>query len=121
MTDEGEDDLAIFQDGLYTLFAHHQPAHGDPGTSHVFAHGRVTLHYGIPAQSASNTRLFAHYQWDAGLLLARMVADARVDVRAQSVVELGAGTGLPGLVAASVGAAKVSLAWQSQAKHGTGR
>ena len=104
--------MDYFEDALFTVFAHHQPARGDPGTRSVFAdealapsrHGERRIVYRIPELSSENTRLFAHHQWDAGVHLAKMITTREMDVRAKRVVELGAGTGLPSLVAAVMGA-----------------
>jgi nicotinamide N-methyltransferase len=48
--------------------------------------------------------LFAHRQWRAGLILADAVARGTLDVRGKRVLELGAGTALPGITAALAGA-----------------
>ncbi|WFD28974.1 nicotinamide N-methyltransferase [Malassezia nana] len=110
-------DLDVFEDALFTLFAHHQPARGDPGGAGRYenaalpawcadAAGQRVVPYAIPEASSANTRLFAHHQWDAGVLLADLVATRTpIDVQGRAVVELGAGTGLPSLVAAACGAA----------------
>lgn len=107
-------DVDIFEDALFSVFEHHQPARGDPGAEQEYVHARLPawcalgarrgFRFRIPAQSAQNTHLFAHYQWDAGAYLADLVADGAVDVRGRRVVELGAGTALPSLVAAAQGA-----------------
>ena len=108
------DVVDIFEDALFAVFEHHQPAHGDPGAEQEYVHAclppwcalgaRRGFRFRIPAQSAQNTHLFAHYQWDAGAYLADLVADGAVDVRGRRIVELGAGTALPSLAAAAQGA-----------------
>ncbi len=137
---------SLFEDSLFTLFSHNQPAHGDPGDVCKYTHDnlpprkiastsgsgarKATLRYRIAQNSGTNTKLFAHHQWDAGLYLADLIAeqsfvptqsqaasevalgkqrDAFADVRGKAVVELGAGTGLPGLVACVMGAAKTVI------------
>ncbi|WFD08417.1 nicotinamide N-methyltransferase [Malassezia vespertilionis] len=119
-------DLDIFEDALLTVFDYHQPAHGDPGSDSTYTHtqlpswcdvnGTRTVQYRIPNTTSTNTKLFAHHQWDAGIHLANLLASAVsgdgpawADPRAKCVVELGAGTGLPGLVAAALGARSTVL------------
>ena len=34
-------DLDIFEDALFTVFAHHQPARGDPGSRDVWTHAAL--------------------------------------------------------------------------------
>lgn len=55
--------------------------------------------------------------WPAALALAHEVATRTDDFRGKSVVELGAGTGLPGIVAASAGARVVQTDKQELALH----
>jgi predicted nicotinamide N-methyase len=52
-------------------------------------------------------RLFAHFVWNAALVLTALVDHGAVRVRGRRVVELGAGAGLPSLAAALQGAAAV--------------
>ncbi|KAI9401644.1 hypothetical protein POPTR_001G148200v4, partial [Populus trichocarpa] len=47
--------------------------------------------------------------WDSALLLSRWLATSQFDLRDKSVIELGAGAGLPGLTAALLGASRVLL------------
>lgn len=60
---------------------------------------------------ASVPLIFAHRQWRAGLILGDLIAAASgaaaelFDMRGQSVLELGCGTGVPGMVAANLGGA----------------
>lgn len=119
------DDVAIFEDALFTVFGHHQPARGDPGSVAHYTHARLPawctggLAYRIADASSANTRLFAHHQWDAGMYLADLLATAPAwaDPRAKRVVELGAGTGLPALVASVQGAASVGCLCSPDAGH----
>ncbi len=111
---------SLFEDSLFTLFSHNQPAHGDPGDTCKYTHRNLppqylstssssrqaTLRYKIAQNSGTNTKLFAHHQWDAGLYLADLIAEHSsskassevvqgkqkacnfVDVRGKSIVEL---------------------------------
>jgi len=53
--------------------------------------------------------------WPAAIALAHELADRADELRGKSVLELGAGTGLPGLVAAHVGARVVQTDYQEDA------
>ncbi|SNX83119.1 related to NNT1 - putative nicotinamide N-methyltransferase [Melanopsichium pennsylvanicum] len=125
----------LFEDSLFTLFSHNQPAHGDPGDLCKYTHVnlpsryqpassscKTTIRYKIAQNSGTNTKLFAHHQWDAGLYLADLIAEHSsevvlgkqncerfANVRGKYVVELGAGTGLPGLIASVMGADKTVI------------
>ncbi|KAL9934923.1 hypothetical protein V8E36_005999 [Tilletia maclaganii] len=123
--DDTEDAFDIFEDGLLSIFDERMPAAGDPGQRIHFAHPALpaTISYNIPNVHAKSNHLFAHYQWDSGVLLARMIASSSssmplpdddlrcpaADLRNQTVLELGAGTGLPGLVAGCMSAEKVLI------------
>jgi nicotinamide N-methyltransferase len=121
--DDEEDEYDYFESSMESLFGQHQPASGKPGQKcRLLLEGRsdntrINLEYRIPTnESSSNTRLFAHYQWDAGVHLARMLfnsSDERecneISVKGKTIVELGAGTGLPSLVCARDGASSVVI------------
>ncbi|KAE8256293.1 hypothetical protein A4X13_0g2744 [Tilletia indica] len=136
MTSEGGSDadpLDLFEDALLTIFDERMPAAGDPGQRISFSHPALptpasSISYHIPNVHARSTHLFAHHQWDSGVLLARIIAESSssaspsgsdedqqeygypaADIRGQTVVELGAGTGLPGLVAGLLGAKRVLI------------
>lgn len=128
-TSHNDDDQAIgfFADSLLSLFDVHTPSRGTPGSTLTYEHAllpalgasRSAITFHLPNHDGSNTQLFAHYQWDAGWELANEMVlscqaghagvqtDRWADVRNMSCVELGAGTGLPSLVAAKVGAGQV--------------
>lgn len=55
--------------------------------------------------------------WPAAIALAHEISTRGDEFRGQSVLELGAGTGLPGIVAASLGAAVVQTDWDELALH----
>ena len=74
--------------------------HGDPGSSVIYRskiYGGIELHL-VDPHGEDNRRLFAHYLWNAGVLMAEFVAGSMRperggawDVRGSSVLELGAG------------------------------
>ncbi|KAM0750066.1 hypothetical protein T439DRAFT_326035 [Meredithblackwellia eburnea MCA 4105] len=61
----------------------------------------------IPRESVKEK--YSHFVWNAGIMLADRVACGEIDVRGKRVLELGAGVGLPGVVAVKRGARKVVL------------
>ena len=84
------DGLDFFADALQTVFDSHMPAHGEPGSSSRFVNAQLpawcrasdgshALEYRIAEQSSANTRLFAHYQWDAGDFFAEQPYESRLD------------------------------------------
>jgi nicotinamide N-methyltransferase len=54
-------------------------------------------------------QLFAHFVWNAALLLADMICSGKFPVAGETILELGAGAGLPGILAALEGAEFVLL------------
>lgn len=112
-SDEPEDILAsclgvIFPDDI----THH---HGDEHTSVIYlsSFGELELSLADP-QAEDHRRLFSHFLWNASLQLAEFIDDGTVDgrhwdVTGQRVLEVGAGTGLAGIIAALRGAREVVL------------
>lgn len=118
--------LEHFSGALSLLFAHHSASSGAAGALTSFEHARLAtpLRFRVPEHAAGDTGLYAHYQWDAGRVLAALLLDAAAAAqggeasssaaapssllarlsleRHDSVVELGAGTGLPSLVSARI-------------------
>ncbi|KJZ71810.1 hypothetical protein HIM_08830 [Hirsutella minnesotensis 3608] len=120
----------FFSAGLGTLFSDDtQNSHGTPGESVVYtspAYGRITLEIPRHPDVEEGRKLFAHYLWNAGVVAADAIEAAssndrqeakdgkvnwseRWDVRDRDVLELGAGTALPSLVAAFSGAKSVTI------------
>ena len=54
-------------------------------------------------------QLFAHFVWNSSILAADLIASGTFKVQKEVVLELGAGAGLPGIVAALCGASFVVL------------
>ena len=102
---------SIFEDAL-GLFGARKVALGQPG-------GEVE--YIAPAPTASGTKLrlrlpsadhhelFAHYIWNGATWLADQIALGYLEVRMKTVLELGAGAGLPSLVCAVKDARRVVI------------
>lgn len=87
--------------------------HGDRDNSVIYLssqHGPLTLTLADP-QGETSRRLFSHFVWNAGVQLAAFMEEggAAWSVRGQRVLELGAGTGLAGIVAALSGARDVAI------------
>lgn len=97
--------------------------HGDRDSSVIYlspSHGSVELTLADPKGDDSR-KLFSHFLWNAGVQLAEFIEEGRVwqdengehteewSVKGESVLELGAGTGLAGLVAGLEGAEKVVI------------
>ncbi len=97
--------------------------HGDQDSSVIYlspSHGSLELTLADPKGEASR-KLFSHFLWNAGVQLAEFIEEGRVwqdengkqreewSVKGESVLELGAGTGLAGLVAGLEGAYKVVI------------
>jgi nicotinamide N-methyltransferase len=86
--------------------------HGDKDSSVIYlspTYGSITLSLADP-QGEGSRKLFSHFLWNAGLQLAEFIEeDERWNVRGQQVLELGAGTGLAGLVAGLAGAQDVVI------------
>jgi len=54
-------------------------------------------------------QLFAHFVWNAALFTADCIIRGKFTVKGESVLELGAGVGLPGILATLQGAEMVAL------------
>jgi predicted nicotinamide N-methyase len=88
--------------------------HGDKENSVIYlspSFGPLTLTLADP-QGEDSRKLFSHFLWNAGLQLAEFIEEGDVQgrdwsVQGERVLELGAGTGLAGIVAGLKGAREV--------------
>jgi predicted nicotinamide N-methyase len=93
------------------------PSFGQPGvsvsyrpkwlcSSPVFQVARCpTIAVSVPP--ASIRHIFAHRQWRAGMLMSDAIVSGAFAIDSRAVLELGAGTGMPSITAAHVGAAQI--------------
>ncbi|GAA6007063.1 uncharacterized protein JCM10292_003446 [Rhodotorula paludigena] len=106
-----DDALEFFADSLEALYDHHVPAHGDPLQLYTYtppaSTGIESITVRLPPQAVNS--LFAHHVWNAALRMADALTERRLVVEGGGVLELGAGAGIPGLVAARMGAERVVL------------
>ncbi|BGP39121.1 hypothetical protein JCM10450v2_003075 [Rhodotorula kratochvilovae] len=94
------------------------PAHGLPGSLFTWAaplRAPSPLLLALPVPPPRTREKYAGYVWNASILLADMVAAREIEVEGKRVLELGCGLGLPGLVAARMGAELVALTDYDQA------
>ncbi|KAG0646955.1 Elongation factor methyltransferase 7 [Hyphodiscus hymeniophilus] len=87
--------------------------HGDRENAVIYlspTFGSITLTLADP-QGEDSRRLFSHFLWNAGLQLAEFIEEdsAQWSVKGERVLELGAGTGLAGIVAGLMGAETVVI------------
>ncbi|KAF4552917.1 Lysine methyltransferase-like protein 3 [Elsinoe fawcettii] len=92
--------------------------HGEPGAVLVYQSARfgdIELRTADP-DGEIDRRLFGHYLWNAGILMAERISGQRLvdgdevrrwSVEGETVLELGAGVGLTGMVASLAGAREV--------------
>ena len=116
---KGEQPEDIFADASSILFDEVRNLHGDPAMILVYKsakYGPIKLRTAAPSKE-NDRRLFAHYLWNAGLLLSERLSGSRLlndheistyNVRGHTVLELGAGVGLSGIIASLSGANEVS-------------
>ncbi|KAJ2994524.1 hypothetical protein HDV02_001502 [Globomyces sp. JEL0801] len=95
----GYDDVA----GLGVLFNEPEISHGDYGeTIFVNFPGVPTIDLKIPDVDAKNVSLFAHHIWKSSILLSKLILDHE-EFEGLHILELGAGAGLPSIIAARKG------------------
>ncbi|TIB71866.1 hypothetical protein E3Q22_03039 [Wallemia mellicola] len=94
----------LFSDSLEAIFGHHQPSQGEPGSKFIYKSPWKNLDIRIPNQPTNG--LFSQMQWDSGLFLSDMISDKKGifnDLSNKRILEFGAGTGLPSLLASLAG------------------
>lgn len=100
------DSLAVFEDALFSLFDQPVIAHSAPpgAACYTFRHpalGSRELEIALPSPPAGLNSLQAQYIWPSSLLLADLLLSGEIALNpGDTVVELGAGAGLGGLLAA---------------------
>ncbi|BGP25325.1 nicotinamide N-methyltransferase [Rhodotorula toruloides] len=107
-----DDALEFFAESLETLYDHHVPAKGNPLALFTFTPPSSSAHpepltVRLPPQQVNE--LFAHFVWNSGLRMADALATGRIHIEREQVLELGAGAGIPGLIAARMGANRIVL------------
>jgi len=117
--EEEEDVLDVFESSLLSTFDYVMPAEGEPGGIWTWqppharerrgesaaSSGDVTVR--VPGYHTISDGLFAHAVWHASILMADLLHKREIDVASRTVLELGCGAALPGLVAARDGAARI--------------
>jgi nicotinamide N-methyltransferase len=102
----------LFSSSLSVIFPDDiQNQHGDRENAPIYmspAFGPISLSLADP-QGDDSRRLFSHFLWNAGLQLAEFIEEDSENwpVKDEIVLELGAGTGLAGMIAALMQAKKV--------------
>ncbi|KAI5792432.1 hypothetical protein DFH27DRAFT_568856 [Peziza echinospora] len=105
-------DLDFFEDSLSSLFCDARNQHGDPGEVVVY---KAQEYFGkdivlkLVDPEKGNTRLFAHFLWNAGVQAAEMIACDEFKVKGETVLEFGAGAALPSIVSMLSGAKEVVI------------
>jgi predicted nicotinamide N-methyase len=103
-----DDSLAVFEDALFTLFDQPVIAHSAPpgAARYTFRHpalGGRQVELALPSPPPGLNSLQAQYVWPSSLLLADLLLREGGEIvlrPGETVVELGAGAGLGGLLAA---------------------
>lgn len=110
--DEDPEDIFAFAPGL--IFTDDlRNLHGDPDSVVVYQSkrfGSIELRTADP-EGETERRLFSHYVWNASIKLAELVSsdDVAWHVEGETVLELGAGAALSGIVAVLAGAKGVVI------------
>lgn len=94
------DPASVFEDSLSTVFSDTRVQHGEPGKYLLYKSeelGDFKLLLADP--DPSNISLFSHFVWNAALQAAELITIAEFNVAGKKVLEVGAGAGLPGIIA----------------------
>ncbi|CAZ79467.1 unnamed protein product [Tuber melanosporum] len=94
------DPATVFEDSLSTIFSDPRVQHGEPGKYVLYKSeelGDFKLRLADP--DPSNHSLFSHFVWNAALQAAELITTAEFNVAGKKVLEVGAGAGLPGIIA----------------------
>jgi len=98
---ESDDDQSFdfFESSITTIFSDVRNQHGEPGRLVTYAsllYGSIKL--GLADVDKKDTKLFSHNLWNAGVEVAEMIEDGRLEklglaggVKGKDVVEVGAG------------------------------
>lgn len=98
---ESDDDqsLDFFESSITTIFNDVRNQHGEPGRLVTYAsplYGSIKL--GLADVNKNDTKLFSHNLWNAGVEVAEMIEDGRLEklglmggVKGKDVIEVGAG------------------------------
>lgn len=99
----------FFSDSLAGVFDEVQVQHGEPGGVFDYESSQFgTLRLRLTASDDwEETLKFAHHVWNGELSLAQDIDTGRLCLQGLDVLELGAGTGLAGILAALTGARNV--------------
>lgn len=115
-TIEDEDFIDTFSSSLSSLYNIFSPSEGSALAPYTYKPPHLTstddsdstfnpITIRLPPQSVNS--LFSHYQWQSGLRLADEISLGHVKVSGLRVLELGAGSGLPAIMAVKLGALSV--------------
>ena len=110
-TISGDHSEDFFSDALAGVFDEVQVQHGEPGGTYDYEStrfGRLRLRL-TATDDWDDTLKFAHHLWNGELSIARDLDAGTLDVAGLDVLELGAGTGLAGILACLSGAKNVVL------------
>ncbi|CUS12831.1 unnamed protein product [Tuber aestivum] len=96
----GPDPTTVFGDSLATIFSDPRVQHGEPGRYVLYKSeelGDFKLRLADPDPSLQN--LFSHFVWNAALQASELITTTEFNVAGKKVLEVGAGAGLPGIIA----------------------